>query len=90
MLTPAGQLILEQKCAVCHTVQGTAAQGAVGPDLSYFGSQATIAGTVENNAANLWQWLSDPQSVKPGTAMPNLGLSADEISLLIDYLYSLN
>jgi cytochrome c2 len=85
---PAGQIVFEQQCGVCHTVQGTAAQGVIGPDLTWFGSQATIAGVVENNAANLWEWLADPQSIKPDTIMPALGLSADEISLLIDFLYS--
>jgi cytochrome c2 len=90
VVAPAGQFILEQKCGMCHGVQGTAAQGQIGPDLTYFASQALIADTVENNAANLWDWLANPSAIKPGTSMPNMGLFADEISLLVQYLYSLN
>ena len=34
-------------------------------------------------------WLRDPQSVKPGTAMPKLPLSEDQLVELANYLQSL-
>jgi nitric oxide reductase subunit C len=37
----------------------------------------------------LARWLRDPQSVKPGTAMPNLNLKAQEIADLVAYLQTL-
>jgi cytochrome c oxidase subunit 2 len=85
----AGQLILEQKCAACHKVEGTTAQGVVGPELTGFGDQPMIAGILENTPENLAAWLADPQAIKPGTAMPNLGLTEQEITNLVAYLESL-
>lgn len=86
----AGQQIMETICATCHLVEGTAAQGTIGPELTTFATQPDIAGVVENNEENLHAWLADPPAVKPGTAMPNLGLSEQQIEALIAYLYTLD
>ncbi len=72
----AGLQIVESVCAGCHTVAGTSAAGKVGPELTNFANRAQIAGTVDNNEENLRKWLNNPQDVKPGTAMPTLGLSS--------------
>ena len=77
-------------CINCHAVQGTDAAARVGPDLTHFGSRQTFAGAMfENNTANLRAWLDDPPAVKPGSKMPDYGLSADQIDALIAYLQSL-
>jgi cytochrome c oxidase subunit II len=77
-------------CAGCHTVRGTQAQGKVGPNLTDFGSRATIgAGTVENNPGNLTRWVQHAQSIKPGALMPNLTLSDNDVRALVAYLESL-
>jgi cytochrome c1 len=34
-------------------------------------------------------WLRDPPGVKPGSKMPNLGLSGTEITNLVAYLQTL-
>ena len=34
-------------------------------------------------------WLKNPQAVKPGTMMPNLYLSDDDVEVLIAYLQTL-
>lgn len=34
----------------------------------------------------LRRWLHDPQAIRPDTVMPNLGLSEDEIGVLIDFI----
>ena len=39
--------------------------------------------------AGLATWLADPPTVKPGSFMPNLGLTAEEIDALVAYLGSL-
>ncbi|HEY4396108.1 MAG TPA: cytochrome c oxidase subunit II [Acidimicrobiia bacterium] len=77
-------------CAGCHTVRGTQAHGTVGPDLTDFGSRASIgAGAVANNASNLGRWVRHAQSVKPGALMPDLTLSDDDVQALVAYLESL-
>jgi cytochrome c oxidase subunit 2 len=77
-------------CVGCHTIEGTKAQGKVGPNLTHFGSRLSIAaGTLPNTPENLALWLKNPQAVKPENDMPNLGLSAADIQALVAYLESL-
>jgi len=77
-------------CAGCHTVRGTEARATVGPDLTDFGSRATIgAGAVENTPENLGRWMQHAQSVKPGALMPNLTLSDNDVRAVVAYLESL-
>jgi cytochrome c oxidase subunit 2 len=74
-------------CAACHTVSGTDARGNVGPDLSHVGSRETLAaGIIPNNPGALARWLADPQSVKPGSMMPDTQLRGAELSDLVRYL----
>jgi len=35
------------------------------------------------------RWLADPQKLKPGTAMPNLGLSDEQRNELVTWLVTL-
>ncbi|MDQ3571001.1 MAG: cytochrome c oxidase subunit II [Actinomycetota bacterium] len=85
-----GATMFRQKgCASCHTVKGFAA-GQVGPDLTHLGQRKVFAGaTFELNDQNLRLWLRDPPAEKPGSRMPNLELSEDEITKLIAYLDTL-
>lgn len=78
-------------CVGCHTVQGNAiAVGKLGPNLTHVGSRTTIAsGVLANTPDGLHKWLSNPPAVKPGSKMPNLGLSEDQIQKLTAYLGSL-
>jgi len=82
-------LIEEYGCAACHTVAGVAsARGLVGPPLAQFGHRAYIAGVLSNNPDNLVKWLRFPQSIIPGNAMPNTGLTDQDARDLAAYLYS--
>ncbi len=84
------QLFMNNGCFACHTLQGTDAQGKVGPDLTHFASRQTLAGGIlDNPPDNLTTWLANPQAVKPGTQMPDLGLSADKIAALVAFLEAL-
>ena len=77
-------------CAGCHRIRGTAAAGNTGPDLTHIGRRATIgAGVLPMSDDNLRRWISDPQSVKPGAAMPPTTLPADQLSALVAYLRGL-
>ena len=85
------ELFSQKGCIACHTIEGTIAQGRLGPILTHFGSRTTMAaGIMENNSRNLAQWLRDPQKIKPGNKMilPQ-ELSDAEIGALIVYLQSL-
>jgi cytochrome c oxidase subunit II len=84
------QTFMSQQCASCHTLRGTSAQGDVGPDLTHFGSRTTIgAYTIPNTPQNLASWIRNPQAVKPGNKMPDLGLTETQIAQLVPYLESL-
>lgn len=74
----------------CHTVSGTAAVGTFGPDLSHLMSRDTLAaGVVPNDAKTLREWISDPDAVKPGSLMPNMQLTAEQLDAVVTYLSSL-
>jgi cytochrome c oxidase subunit II len=84
-------------CIFCHSVYGAnynniPAKGIVGPNLTHFGSRDLIAGGVLQNCPGqqdcptLAQWLTNPQSVKPGNDMPDLGLTPDQVKALVAYL----
>jgi cytochrome c oxidase subunit 2 len=84
------QLFQQIACQSCHTIQGTQAQGNVGPDLTHLASRQTLAaGVLDNTPDNLATWLRDPQAVKPGNHMPNLKLSDQQIQQLVAYLETL-
>jgi cytochrome c oxidase subunit 2 len=77
-------------CSSCHAISGTKAEGDIGPNLTHVGSRTHIAaGVLENNEANLRTWLKNPDAVKPGSKMPNLNLSDEQITTLVAYLQSL-
>src|SRR3954463_12869675 len=78
-------------CVGCHTIKGTTAAGKVGPELTHVASRPSIAGGLLTpvNEANLTKWLQTPPAVKPGTLMPNLNLSAEQIKDLVSYLLTL-
>lgn len=89
-LAQRGEQLFGSNCAACHTVDGTAFKGKVGPNQTGFGYRTSIGGGVlENNPQNLARWIADPQSVKPGTKMPKLPLSKDAIDALVAYMEGL-
>ena len=84
------QLFLAGPCIGCHTINGTAAAGKVGPNLTHVASRTSIAGGMFTNTdGNFKRWLKNPPGVKPGSIMPNLNLSDADIDALTAYLMSL-
>lgn len=90
-LADAGFATFQQAgCVACHAVRGTTAAGTQGPDLTHVGSRTRIAsGVLDNNEENLKKWLKDPPGVKPGSKMPNLNLSDDQVQQLSTWLLAL-
>jgi cytochrome c oxidase subunit 2 len=84
------QLFQTRGCTACHAINGTPAQGKIGPNLTHIASRAVIAGSIlPNTSQELRAWLKDPPALKPGSIMPNLGLNDHELDVLVAYLQSL-
>ena len=87
------QLFLSKGCVACHRAPGVPeAVGTVGPNLKGIANASAhpkIAGTLDNTPDNLKRWLMNPAAVKPGTSMPNLGLTDAEGTSLIAFLETL-
>lgn len=83
-------------CAPCHDVRGLFEQeqeafsGTFGPDLTHFASRRTIgADLLPNTREALGRWIVDPQGVKPGNRMPDVGLDGEELTTIVDFLREL-
>jgi cytochrome c oxidase subunit II len=81
---------LRSGCVLCHAVRGTPAGGDVGPDLTHVASRLTLAaGVLPNSTGNLYGWIANPQSHKPGSKMPSVPMTADELHGITRYLETL-
>ena len=83
--------IVRRGCGGCHDIPGiTGASGWVGPPLSRIATRAHIAGALPNDPDTMTRWLMRPQSMRPGTGMPEQGLSEAEARAIAAYLYTLD
>jgi len=87
----AGQRVFESTaCVNCHTVSGTPAKGRFGPDLTHLMSRETIAsGAASNTHEKLRLWIKNPDAIKPGSKMPAMGLSDQDVDAVAVYLETL-
>ena len=84
------RLVAQYQCGSCHLVPDVAgSRGTAGPNLEAFGRRSYIAGRFPNAPDALAQWLVDPPAMKPGTMMPNLGVSPEDARHMAAYLYTL-
>lgn len=82
-------LIATKPCVGCHTIPGVqGANGTVGPNLAGVASRTKIAGGAVANTGpdDLKAWILNPPAKKPGTLMPNVGLTDDEATKIVAYL----
>jgi cytochrome c oxidase subunit 2 len=87
-----GQALFEQVgCGACHAVRGTAAEGTIGPDLTHLAGRATLAaGILPNDREALVRWITQAETIKPGSRMPSFGaLPADHVEAIAAYLEGL-
>jgi len=86
-----GRMALHQHaCSACHKIPGvTGSQVHVGPALDGIGSRRLIAGTLANTPQDMVRWIMHTQQVKPGTAMPQLGVGEREAREMAAYLATL-
>jgi cytochrome c oxidase subunit 2 len=77
-------------CVNCHTISGTAAKGRFGPDLTHMATRDTIAaGAAANTPEQLRRWIRNPDAIKPGSKMPAMGLSEEDVADVATYLETL-
>ena len=82
--------VVSGPCSACHNIGGTPASGQVAPDLTHLASRRSLAaGTLPMSTGNLYGWVEDPQSVKPGVKMPTIGLEPDQLHAVVAYLETL-
>jgi cytochrome c len=86
----AGKTAIEDHgCTSCHVIPGLdEPEARVGPPLDGLAERRYIAGDEPNTLDVLLRWLQDPQSVEPGTVMPDVGLTPQEARDIAAYLYS--
>jgi cytochrome c2 len=72
-------LFLAKGCTTCHAhvaAGDPSGKASVGPNLSFYQPDPDF----------VRDWLRDPAAIKPGTQMPNLALSDEEVDALIAFL----
>jgi cytochrome c len=85
----APALIEAYGCGTCHRIPGVnGALGRIGPPLTRFADRAYVAGVLANTPANLVHWIRNPQSVVPGNAMPDMGVTERDARDIAAYLYA--
>jgi cytochrome c oxidase subunit II len=78
------------RCAMCHAISGTAANGRRAPNLTHLGSRQTLAaGMLPNTVGHLAGWILDPQGIKPGVNMPANPMPPQDLHALLAYLTAL-
>ena len=85
----AGEKLFTAKgCVACHSLVAVdAPKGMIGPNLANVGARSYIAaGTLKNTDENLAHWIRDPQGIKKGVLMPNLGVSETDAKALAAFL----
>jgi len=77
-------------CNACHIIPGVVGSRVyVGPPLEGIGSRQFIAGTLPNTPEDMVRWITRTQQVKPGTAMPQLGVPERDARDIAGYLATL-
>ncbi|WP_164669134.1 cytochrome c oxidase subunit II [Virgibacillus doumboii] len=85
-----GQALFQEKnCMGCHAIGSSPVQ--VGPNLTNFGSRSTLAGVEDMTKENMVQWITDPESIKPGNKMTGNypEVSEEEAGKIAEYLMQL-
>ena len=87
----AGRDALQQYlCVTCHAIPDVpGAWNYVGPALDQMGDRPYIAGVLPNTPGNMERWLRSPSAVKPGSAMPDLGVSEQDARDIAAFLRTL-
>ena len=82
------KLFMTKGCLGCHSLQAVKPpKGLIGPNLANVGARSHLAaGWLANTDENLERWIREPQTLKKGVLMPNLGVTEVESRALRAYL----
>jgi cytochrome c oxidase subunit 2 len=84
------EVFLSSPCVVCHAIRGIDSFGSAAPDLTHLATRTTLAsGILPNTPENLGRWITDSQHFKPGTHMPPVDVSSENLRPLVSYLEAL-
>ena len=85
------ELIAQHGCNVCHAIPGIEGmQGSLGPDLTGVASRPTISNEkVQNTPAKMTQFIQEPASLNPESAMPPIGIPPADAQDMTAYLFTL-
>lgn len=90
-LASHGKQLFDARCAGCHTVRGTDANGAQAPDLTHLNARRLIAaGALTNTREHQLDWIRHAQQIKPDSLMPSIALTTSETAALSAYLATLH
>lgn len=84
--TPIPAILETAACTGCHSVAGQG--GAAG---ALIGAPALDGAYLSKTREELIEWITDPQKINPGTAMPDLVpsvVSDEQVLEIVDYLFS--
>ena len=89
--TSGAKLFSDYGCNACHAVRGTEHDARIGPDLSRYGTRASLgAGTLEPTAENTAAFIRDADAFKPGARMPSYpSMPADHARAIAAWLKEL-
>jgi mono/diheme cytochrome c family protein len=80
----------QHACHACHRIPGvTGPDVHVGPPLDGIGSRTLVAGKLAGTPENLALWIARTHQVKPGTAMPQMGVDERDARDMAAYLATL-
>lgn len=84
-------LVPQYACNACHVIPGTTGpQGSLAPTLAGLASRPTISyGAVQNTPANLRQFIQNPGSLNPQSAMPSIGIPDNDAQDITAFLVTL-
>ena len=84
------QLFTAKGCTGCHMHPSVPSKPSLtGPLLNNMALRPTIAGEqIQNTPENMAKWIQNPPALKPGTAMPALGLNDQEAQDLAAFVYA--
>ncbi len=82
-------LMIQYGCPACHVIPRVpGAVGQVGPSLAGLGQRSYIAGTLPNTPDNIVSWIMHPQHFRPGSAMPEMGVTEQDARRMEIFLES--
>jgi cytochrome c1 len=79
--------LAQYACVACHRIPGMVGpETDVGPPLAGLWQREVLPAGLAANPENLARWIRHPGQLKPGTAMPDMGVSETHARLMAEYL----